>query len=131
MDWHFFGYIIVFIVLFATCDAVGWQTYDAGRKIIAEQTDGVLARDPATGFFGIVDDAELQAILDTNSDSPKLSRPVKVALEPLQDYAADESMSPVTIMALRKVLAKDGDDSSPQTVDDLSGKNPYDSTINY
>jgi hypothetical protein len=101
------------------------------RKAIEEAantaTDGVLARDPATGYFEIIDDADLQAILDTNSDLPKLTRPVDVTLEPLHDYADDESMSLVTTMALRKVLAKGDDDSLAETEVDSSGMDPYNS----
>ncbi len=91
-------------------------------------TDGVLARDPATGFFEIIDDDDLQAILDINSDLPKLSRPVDVTLEPLHDYADDEKLSLVSTMALRKVLAKDIDDSTHETEVDASGTDPYNSS---
>jgi len=87
----------------------------------------VLARDPATGYFEIIDDTDLQAILDTNADLPKLSRPVDVTLEPLHDYADDESLSLVTTMALRKVLAKGDDDSSAEAEIDSSGMDPYNS----
>ena len=101
------------------------------RKAIEEAantaTDGVLARDPATGYFEIIDDADLQVILDTNSDLPKLTRPVDVTLEPLHDYADDESMSLVTTMALRNVLAKGDDDSLAETEVDSSGMDPYNS----
>lgn len=101
------------------------------RKAIEEAantaTDGVLARDPATGYFEIIDDADLQAILDANADLPKLTRPVDVTLEPLHDYADDESMSLVTTMALRKVLAKSDDDSSAEAEVDSSGMDPYNS----
>ena len=101
------------------------------RKAIEEAantaTDGVLARDPATGYFEIIDDADLQVILDTNSDLPKLTRPVDVTLEPLHDYADDESMSLVTTMALRKVLAKGDNDSLVDTEVDSSGMDPYNS----
>ncbi len=104
---------------------------EKNRKAIEEAantaTDGVLARDPATGYFEIIDDAELQVILDTNSDLPKLTRPVDVTLEPLHDYADDESMSLVTTMALRKVLAKGDDDSMAETEVDSSGMDPYNS----
>jgi hypothetical protein len=83
-------------------------------------TDGVLARNPATGYFEIIDDADLQAILDTGSDLPKLTRPADVTVKPLHDYVDDECMSLVTTMALRKVLARSDDDSSAETEVDLS-----------
>ena len=83
-------------------------------------TDGVLARDPATGYFEIIDDADLQAILDSSSDLPKLTRPVDVTAKPLHDYVDDECLSLVTTMALRKVLARGDDDSSAETEVDSS-----------
>ncbi len=90
-------------------------------------TDGVLVRDPATGLFEIIDDAELQAILDANSDLPKLSRPVDVTLKPLHDYVDEENLSLVSTMALRKVLATGDDDSSPEPEIDSSGMDSYNS----
>jgi len=91
-------------------------------------TDGVLARDTATGFFEIIDDAELQAILNSNADMPKLSRPVDVTLEPLHDYVDEDRLSLVSTMALRKVLAKEDDDESSNTEIDLPGTDPYNSS---
>jgi hypothetical protein len=106
---------------------------DAGNRKAIEAaastaTDGVLARDPATGFFEIIDDAELQAILEANVDMPKLSRPVDVTLEPLHDFVDEDKLSLVSTMALRKVLAKEGDNESPNTEIDLSGMDPYNSS---
>lgn len=89
--------------------------------------DGVLAHDPATGFFEIIDDNDLQAILDANSDLPKLSRPTDVTLEPLHDYADNENLSLVTTMALRKVLANDDDEVTTEPELDKSGMDPYNS----
>ena len=104
---------------------------EQNRNAIADAadtaTDGVLARDPATGFFEIIDDADLQAILDSNSDLPKLSRPVDVTLEPLHDYTDNENFSLVTTVALRKVLTSDDDESSPMAEFDSSGMDPYNS----
>ena len=101
------------------------------RKAVADAantaTDGVLARDPATGFFEIIDDTDFQAILDSNSDLPQLSRPVDVTLEPLHDYADNENLSLVTTMALRRVLASDDDESSPKSEINSSGMDPYNS----
>lgn len=97
---------------------------EKNRKAIEDAantaTDGVLARNPATGYFEIIDDADLQAILDTSSDLPKLTRPADVTAKPLHDYVDDECMSLVTTMALRKVLARSDDDSSAETEVDLS-----------
>jgi hypothetical protein len=90
-------------------------------------TDGVLARDPVTGFFEIINDTDLQVILEANSDLPKLSRPTDVTLEPLHDYADDENLSLVTTMALRNVLAKDNDDVTTEPEVDTSGMGSYNS----
>lgn len=61
------------------------------RKAIEEAAksagDGVLARNPATGYFEIIDDDELREILDSGQDLPKLSRPSDVTAQPLHDYA--------------------------------------------
>lgn len=103
------------------------QNRDAIAVAANTATDGVLARDPATGFFEIIDDDDLQAILDNNSDLPKLSRPVDVTLQPLHDYADDEKLSLVSTMALRKVLAKDIDDGTHEAEVDASGTDPYNS----
>jgi carboxylesterase type B len=105
---------------------------DQNRNAIADAadtaTDGVLARDPATGFFEIIDDADLQTILDSNSDLPQLSRPVDVTLEPLRDYADNENLSLVTTLALRKVLSTDDNESSPESEFDSSGMDPDNSS---
>ena len=104
---------------------------DRNREAIKDAantaTDGVLARDPATGFFEIINDTDLQVILDANSDLPKLSRPTDVTLEPLHDYADDEKLTLVTTMALRKVLAKDNDDVTTEREVDMSEMDPYNS----
>ena len=78
-------------------------------------------------FFEIIDDTDLQAILDVDSDLPKLSRPTDVTREPLHDYADEENLSLVTTMALRKVLAKDNDDVTTEPGGDTSGMDPYNS----
>jgi hypothetical protein len=103
------------------------QNREAIKDAANTAADGVLARDPATGFFEIVDDTELQAILDVNSDLPKLSRPTDVTLEPLHDYADNENLSLVTTMALRNVLAPDNDDVTAEPNVDTSGMGPYNS----
>lgn len=105
---------------------------DKNRAAIEDAADtaaeGVLARDPATGFFEIINDTELQVILDANADLPKLSRPTDVTLEPLHDYVDDENLSLVTTMALRKVLAKSDDDATTEPEVDTSGMDPYNSS---
>ena len=88
--------------------------------------DGVLARDPATGFFQIIDEDELQAIVDSGQDLPKLSRPADVTVEPLRDYADSEHLSLVSIQALRQVLGDNDEDEEPESVEAEAGEfNPY------
>ncbi len=89
--------------------------------------DGVLARDPATGFFEIIDEDELQAIVDSGQDLPKLSRPSDVTAEPLHDYADNEHLSLVSVQALRQVVLDDAEqDDEPESTDTDAGEfNPY------
>jgi hypothetical protein len=88
--------------------------------------EGVLARDPATGFFEIIDEDELQAIVDSGQDLPKLSRPSDVTAEPLHDYADNEHLSLVSVQALRQVIVDDEEpDDEPESTDDAGEFNPY------
>jgi hypothetical protein len=101
---------------------------EAIREAASTETEGVLARDPTSGGFEIIDDDELQAILDVNQGLPKISRPTDATLEPLRDYADDAELSLVSTHALRKVLDSDGDDSANDDLvsDAAAGFNPYD-----
>ena len=105
-------------------DAENRKAVEEAAKSTAE---GVLARDPATGIFEIIEDDELQAILDSGQDLPKLSRPSDVTVEPLRDYADSEHLSLVSTQALRRVL-KDGEEEEESTPveEDVGGFNPYD-----
>lgn len=90
--------------------------------------EGVLARDTATGYFEIIDDDELQAILDVNDDLPTLSRPSDPTLEPLHDYVESENLSLVSTQALRHVF---GDEEKAEELEqeveaNIRGFNPYD-----
>lgn len=103
---------------------------ESGRKSITElattASDGVLARDPATGMFKIIDDDELQEILQSEENLPKMSRPTDVTLEPLRDYEDVERLSLVSTMALRRVL-EPSENVAAETEDGESrGFNPYD-----
>ncbi|HEX9853211.1 MAG TPA: hypothetical protein VGA68_09360 [Woeseiaceae bacterium] len=79
------------------------------RKAIekAAQTgnDGVLARNPASGTFEIIEDEDLQAILDSAKDLPPMTRPADVTLVPLHEDPSVE-LSLVSTQALRKVLGQ-------------------------
>jgi hypothetical protein len=101
---------------------------DTDRKAIASaantSTSGVLARNPASGSFEIIDDDELQVILDSNKGLPRISRPADATLEPLRDYAAEDQLSLVSTQALRKVLNDDESNDAPGTAG--GGFNPYD-----
>lgn len=98
------------------------DTRSAIESIIPEQEEGVLARDPATGLFEIISDAELQAILE-NNDLPKTRRPADVTLEPVnRQEGDDEELSLVSTQVLRKILGKD----TPKTEPRLKGKLPRD-----
>ena len=97
----------------------------AVNDVASGGVEGVLARDPTTGYFEIIDDDDLQTILDENKQLPKLSRPSDVTLEPLHDYADPEHLSLVSTQALRHVL--DSEDEKDQAVDDDDHSfNPYD-----
>lgn len=103
---------------------------ESGRKSIANLattvSDGVLARDPATGMFKIIDDEELQEILKTEDGLPTMSRPTDVTLEPLRDYEDVEHLSLVSTLALRRVL-KPNEKTEPDKKTDMGGGfNPYD-----
>ena len=104
-------------------DAANRQGVEEAAKATGE---GVLARDPATGYFEIIDDDELQAIVDSGQDLPKLSRPADVTVVPLHDYADNEHLSLVSIQALRRVL-DGGDEKEEVEAADVGGFNPYQS----
>ncbi|MCH8301672.1 MAG: hypothetical protein IH912_02870 [Proteobacteria bacterium] len=100
------------------------------RKAVEEAAkttvEGVLARDPATGYFEIIEDDELQTIVDSGQDLPKLSRPEDVTVQPLHDYADNEHLSLVSLQALRRVLADDDEEQESEAAEvDAGGFNPY------
>ena len=89
--------------------------------------DGVLARDPATGYFEIIDEDELQAIVESGQELPKLSRPTDVTVEPLHDYADSQHLSLVSVQALRRVFDDDSDETPEADEVDDGDFNPYQS----
>jgi hypothetical protein len=89
-------------------------------------SDGVLARDPATGMFKIIDDEELQQIIASEKGLPKLTRPSDVTLEPLHDYADADHLSLVSTQALRRVFRPDKISAVDESVEKDRGFNPYD-----
>ena len=94
--------------------------------------DGVLARDPASGDFEVIDDEDLREILKAQADLPKRQRPAEVTLEPLSEEAEDavDELSLVSTQKLRTILGKPEPEDSLDDVDDPgAGRsfNPYDS----
>jgi len=89
--------------------------------------DGVLARDPATGLFKIIDEEELQQILRNETGLPKLNRPTDVTLAPLHDYADADHLSLVSTQALRRVLKPNEETEEDPPLEADRGFNPYDS----
>ena len=108
---------------------------NSDRKAIEEtarsDAEGVLARNPATGRFELIGDDELQAILESNQDMPKISKPADATLEPLRDYVAGNELSLVSSQALRRVLDTEVANTESAGGDEElanggSGFNPYD-----
>lgn len=108
---------------------------DTDRKAIEEtvssDADGVLARHPASGRFELIGDEELQAILETNQDMPRISKPADATLEPLRDYVDEDELSLVSSQALRRVLADASGETPPEPekeepAEAAGGFNPYD-----
>jgi hypothetical protein len=95
------------------------------ENLAATVNDGVLARDPATGMFKIIDDVELQQIIANEKGLPKLSRPTDVTLEPLHDYTDADHLSLVSTQALRRVLKPDATEKEQKPGKPETGFNPY------
>ena len=101
-------------------------------RTVSTDRNGVLARNPVNGRFELIDDDELQAILESNRDMPKISMPADATLEPLRDYVDDDHLSLVSTRALRRVLerddaGRDDDAGSARDVAPAVGFNPYES----
>jgi len=109
------------------------DTRSAIQSILREEEEGVLARDPTTGLFEIISDADLQAILENSNDLPKTRRAADVTLEPANNRDGDDQeLSLVSTQVLRKILAKDGPEAASPVKDKLpedkgGGFDPYNS----
>ncbi len=105
---------------------------ESGRFAIEEvaktDVEGVLARHTETGYFEIIDDEDLQAILHSNDDLPAFSRPSDPTLEPLHDYVESDCLSLVSTQALRHVFGDEckAEKSDPDKEVNVRGFNPYD-----
>jgi hypothetical protein len=115
--------------------STGEDTRDAIQSIIREEEEGVLARDPATGLFEIISDADLQAILENTNDLPKTRRAADVTLEAVTRQEGDEGeLSLVSTQVLRKILGKDSAKGASPAMDKLprakggGGFDPYNSS---
>lgn len=96
----------------------------------ADGKDGVLAHNVAADSFEIIDDADLQAILDSNPKGVAAIKAVETVLEPLSSRADidDEELSLVSTQALRVMLRTDGDGLEIDDIDGLAdsgGSDPY------
>ena len=110
------------------------DTRSAIQSIIREEGDGVLARDPATGLFEIISDADLQAILESNDHLRKMRRPEEVPTQSAstKQQNEDEELSLVSTQVLRKILASDTPETASPRRDKLAedkggGFDPYNS----
>ena len=110
------------------------DTRSAIQSIIREAEEGVLARDPATGLFESISDADLQAVLETANNLPKTRRAADVPVEPLnRQEGDDEELSLVSTQVLRKILSKDPPKAASHAKDKLprdkggGGFDPYNS----
>jgi hypothetical protein len=105
------------------------HTRSAIERIASGAEEGVLARDPATGLFEIISDADLQAILKDQDTLPKMARPADVTLEPAGSKAASaaDELSLVSTQVLRKIVRKDKPETVPVKKDKAGGFDPYNS----
>ncbi|MDH3439818.1 MAG: hypothetical protein OEM63_03625 [Gammaproteobacteria bacterium] len=101
------------------------------EKAASGSNDGVLARNPGSGGFEIINDDELQEILAANENLPPVDKPADATLAPLKDYPENDRLSLVSTQALRRVLGNDEKDEKPQeysVADADGGFNPYDNS---
>ncbi|MDZ7644725.1 MAG: hypothetical protein U5K76_11155 [Woeseiaceae bacterium] len=103
------------------------QQREEVRRLAETQGNGYLARDHATGMFRIIDDADLQALLDSEDAPAPVARPADVTSEPAKN-TDDEDLSLVSTQALRKILELPEDraasDDAPAR-DEGGGFDPY------
>lgn len=112
------------------------DTRGALRKAVSGEEEGVLARDPATGLFQVVSEAELKSFLEDSGDAPIRRRPPGIRPEPPREAKEKESeeLSLVSTQMLRKLIpptekpAKPVADPKPKITKDRSGGfDPYNS----
>lgn len=110
-------------------ESSGDDARTAMERIISGAEEGVLARDPATGLFEIVSEADLEALMKETDNLPKMTRPAHVTLEPVRGRKtdSDEELSLVSTQVLRKILHKDSPTPVAKKKDKGGGFDPYDS----
>jgi hypothetical protein len=108
---------------------------DRDRKAIEatarSESEGVLARNPASGRFELIGEEELEKILESHRALPKIRKPADATLEPLRDYVAEDELSLVSSRALRRVLGDEPNENAPERSEETpagaTGEfNPYD-----
>lgn len=99
------------------------------ERIVDRPEEGVLARDPATGLFEIISEADLQSFMKENDNLPGKPPPAGYTLEPQRSGMddTDDELSLVSTQVLRKILHKDSPAPVPKKKDKGGGFNPYDS----
>jgi hypothetical protein len=88
------------------------------EQVASGNTDGVLARNPATGLFEIITDSDLQAAL-----AKEAGRRAPDGPEPAKERSG-EDLSLVSTQVLRKVLKSDTGPGAPRK-DAGGGFDPY------
>jgi hypothetical protein len=82
------------------------DTRGAIRKALSGQEEGVLARDPSTGLFQVVSEAELKSFFEEKEDAPIRRRPTDIEPEPRGEAKEKESeeLSLVSTQMLRRII---------------------------
>jgi hypothetical protein len=101
------------------------ESRSAIEKVVSGETEGVLARDPATGLFEIISDSDLQAALRETGDLPPPQASADDILEPASGNT--EALSLVSTQVLRKVLKTGAAKPEQPKKDPGGGFDPYNS----
>jgi hypothetical protein len=104
------------------------DTRTAIERVVSGKEEGVLARDPATGLFEIISEADIQAFLKESDTHPDSGRSPEFTLEPENPNANDagDELSLVSTQVLRKILDKDAPSPVRKKEDQGGGFDPYD-----
>lgn len=115
----------------ALLESADENTRTAIGRVVSGEDPGVLARDPATGLFEIINDADLQAVLDASEQTvaaqPRKNATLAPASASKTDAGDGGELSLVSTQVLRRIL---GDESPGKRVsggDKTGGFDPYNS----